>query len=155
MFSSCRGGVPKGDMEVNHGQEPLERDALKAKFTRWLETVIKRARIDYLRKYEDHPEIISYEDIPEAERIAPSLEDQWDYGGRSQTPYDFEEERLAKAFMELPLKRRQVMELLFLEGMSEAETARRLNCSLQYVRNQRCIALKKLRSRLTEGGDEK
>lgn len=47
------------------------------------------------------------------------------------------------------------MELLFLEGMSEAETARRLNCSLQYVRNQRCIALKKLRSRLTEGGDEK
>ena len=75
MFSSCRGGVPKGGMEVNHGQEPLERDALKAKFTRWLETVIKRARIDYLRKYEDHPEIISYEDIPEAERIAPSLED--------------------------------------------------------------------------------
>ena len=143
MFSSCRGGVPKGGMEVNHGQEPLERDALKAKFTRWLETVIKRARIDYLRKYEDHPEIISYEDIPEAERIAPSLEDQWD-----------EEERLAKAFMELPLKRRQVMELLFLEGMSEAETARRLNCSLQYVRNQRCIALKKLRSRLMEGGDD-
>lgn len=59
-----------------------------------------------------------------------------------------------KAFMELPLKRRQVMELLFLADLSEAETAKRLNCSLQYVRNQRCIALKKLRSRLMEGGDD-
>lgn len=68
--------------------------------------------------------------------------------------YDFEEERLTKAFMELPLKRRQVMELLFLADLSEAETAKRLNCSLQYVRNQRCIALKKLRSRLMEGGDD-
>lgn len=64
------------------------------------------------------------------------------------------EERLTKAFMELPLKRRQVMELLFLADLSEAETAKRLNCSLQYVRNQRCIALKKLRSRLMEGGDD-
>ena len=73
---------------------------------------------------------------------------------RMQTPYDFEEERLTKAFMELPLKRRQVMELLFLADLSETETAKRLNCSLQYVRNQRCIALKKLRSRLMEGGDD-
>ena len=144
--------IKKGRMKP-----PVKSNAsqLEMGHTRWLETVIKRARIDYLRKYENHPEIISYEDIPEAERIAPPFEDQWGYGGRSQTPYDFEEERLAKAFIELPLKRRQVMELLFLEGMSEAETARRLNCSLQYVRNQRCIALKKLRSRLTEGGDEK
>ena len=38
--------------------------------------------------------------------------------------------------------------------LSEAETAKRLNCSLQYVRNQRCIALKRLRSRLMEGGDD-
>ena len=56
--------------------------------------------------------------------------------------------------MELTLKRLQVMELLFLADLSEAETAKRLNCSLQYVRNQRCIALKKLRSRLMEGGDD-
>jgi len=78
----------------------------------------------------------------------------WPEITRMQSPYDFEEERLTKAFMELPLKRRQVMELLFLEDLSEAETAKRLNCSLQYVRNQRCIALKKLRSRLMEGGDD-
>ena len=128
---------------MDHRQEYPERDELRAKFTRWLETVIKRAKIDYLRKYENRPETISYEDIPEKELIDLAQRELWPSSTRMQTPYDFEEERLTKAFMELPLKRRQVMELLFL-----------LNCSLQYVRNQRCIALKKLRSRLMEGGDD-
>lgn len=135
---------------MDHRQEVSERDELRAKFTRWLETVIKRAKIDYLRKYENRPEIISYEDIPEAELFDMAQHELLSNNTRMQTPYDFEEERLTKAFMELPLKRRQVMELLFLADLSEAETAKRL----QYVRNQRCIALKKLRSRLMEGGDD-
>lgn len=135
---------------MDHRQEYPERDELRAKFTRWLETVIKRAKIDYLRKYENRPETISYEDIPEKELIDLAQRELWPSSTRMQTPYDFEEERLTKAFMELPLKRRQVMELLFLADLSETETAKRLNCSLQYVRNQRCIALKKLRSRLME-----
>lgn len=139
---------------MDHRQEYPERDELRAKFTRWLETVIKRAKIDYLRKYENRPETISYEDIPEKELIDLAQRELWPSSTRMQTPYDFEEERLTKAFMELPLKRRQVMELLFLADLSETETAKRLNCSLQYVRNQRRIALKKLRSRLMEGGDD-
>lgn len=139
---------------MDHRQEYPERDELRAKFTRWLETVIKRAKIDYLRKYENRPETISYEDIPEKELIDLAQRELWPSSTRMQTPYDFEEERLTKAFMELPLKRRQVMELLFLADLSETETAKRHNCSLQYVRNQRCIALKKLRSRLMEGGDD-
>ena len=122
---------------MDHRQEYPERDELRAKFTRWLETVIKRAKIDYLRKYENRPETISYEDIPEKELIDLAQRELWPSSTRMQTPYDFEEERLTKAFMELPLKRRQVMELLFLADLSETETAKRLNCSLQYVRNQR------------------
>lgn len=146
--------MPQGGMKMGHRQEYPERDELRAKFTRWLETVIKRAKIDYLRKYENRPKTISYEDIPEKELIDLAKRELWPSSTRMQTPYDFEEERLTKAFMELPLKRRQVMELLFLADLSETETAKRLNCSLQYVRNQRCIALKKLRSRLMEGGDD-
>lgn len=92
--------------------------------------------------------------VPEKELIDLAQRELWPSSTRMQTPYDFEEERLTKAFMELPLKRRQVMELLFLADLSETETAKRLNCSLQYVRNQRCIALKRLRSRLMEGGDD-
>lgn len=107
-----------------------------------------------ITKMLDNLDMFNYEDIPEAELLDLAQCESWLKITRMQSPYDFEEERLTKAFMELPLKRRQVMELLFLEDLSEAETAKRLNCSLQYVRNQRCIALKRLRSRLMEGGDD-
>lgn len=103
---------------MDHRQDYPERDELRAKFTRWLEKVIKRAKIDYLRKYENRPKIISYEDIPEAELLDLAQCESWLKITRMQSPYDFEEERLTKAFMELPLKRRQVMELLFLEDLS-------------------------------------
>lgn len=98
---------------MDHRQKYPERDELRAKFTRWLETIIQRAKIDYLRKDENHPEIISYEDIPEAELLDLAQCESWPKITRMQPPYDFEEERLTKAFMALPLKRRQVMELLF------------------------------------------
>lgn len=91
---------------MDHRQDHPERDELRAKFTRWLEKVIKRAKIDYLRKYENRPKIISYEDIPEAELLDLAQCESWLKITRMQSPYDFEEERLTKAFMELPLKRR-------------------------------------------------
>lgn len=137
-----------------HPQESPERDELRARFTSWLETVVKRAKVDYVRKLKRQPDFISIDEIPESLLVIDNAEEQWLREFREPTPYDFEEERLSKAFMELPLKRRRVMELLFLEDISEEETARQLNCSIQYVRNQRCIALKKLRARLLEGGDD-
>ena len=62
---------------MDHRQEYPERDELRAKFTRWLVTVIKRAKIDYLRKYENRPETISYEDIPEKELIDLAQRELW------------------------------------------------------------------------------
>lgn len=62
---------------MDHRQDYPERDELRAKFTRWLETIIKRAKIDYLRKYENRPEIISYEDIPEAELLDLAQCESW------------------------------------------------------------------------------
>lgn len=138
---------------MNHPQEMFEKDELRARFTTWIETVIKHAKFDYLRKLKREPEIISLDMAPESSLLSEESEEKWIETFRAPTPYDFEEARLTKAFLELPLKRRRIMELLFLEGLSEAETAARLNCSIQYVRNQRCIALKKLRICLTEGGD--
>lgn len=139
---------------MNHLQETPERDELKARFTAWLEAVVKHAKVDYVRKYKQSAETISLESVPEEFLLSEESEEKWIRAFRKPSPYDFEEARLTKAFLELPLKRRKVMELLFLEDLSEAETAKRLNCSVQYVRNQRCIALKKLRSSLTEGGDD-
>lgn len=137
-----------------HPQDAPERDELRARFTLWLETVVKHAKIDYVRKLKRQPNIVSLDEIPEEALISKESEEQWLQVLRDPTPYDFEEERLAKAFMALPLKRRLVMELLFIEELSESETAKRLNCSTQYVRNQKCVALKKLRTLLMKGGDD-
>lgn len=67
--------------------------------------------------------------------------------------FDFEEERLAKAFYQLPLMKRKILEMLFVENIKPDEIAKRLNCSPQYVYNQRLRAIKKLREELAKGGD--
>ena len=71
---------------MDHRQEYPERDELRVKFTRWLETVIKRAKIDYLRKYENRPETISYEDIPEKELIDLAQRELWPSSTRIDCP---------------------------------------------------------------------
>ena len=138
---------------MDHRQEYPERDELRAKFTAWLKVVIRNAKLNYLQKVQNHPQIVSYDEIPESILVMDDPEEEWIRGMKKSTPYDFEEERLAKAFLELPLKRRRIMELLFLEELSEQETAKRLNCSTGHVRKQRNIALKKLRSQLMKDGD--
>ena len=119
-----------------NSEEQIRVGELLEKLGNRKSTIIVSALSDYINA---HPELQSGYSKIEV-KVAPAFD-------RSQM------ERLIRS-MELPLKRRQVMELLFLEDLSEAETAKRLNCSLQYVRNQRCIALKRLRSRLMEGGDD-
>jgi len=70
---------------------------------------------------------------------------------RSSNSFDFEEERLAKAFYELPLMRREVLRMLFVLEMTPEEISQKLRCSIDYVYKQKHRALKKLRSLLEEG----
>lgn len=72
----------------------------------------------------------------------------------SKTPFDFEEERLAEAFAKLPIKRQQILTMLFVKERKPEEVARILNCSPQHVYDQRYQALKKLRIALAKGGGE-
>ena len=69
--------------------------------------------------------------------------------------FDFQEERLAEAFYKLPLMKRKILELLFIECIKPEEIASRLNCSSDYVYLQRKRAINKLRKELSMGGDEK
>ena len=66
--------------------------------------------------------------------------------------FDFEEARLASAFSALPLMRREVLRLLFVEMKEPEEISKILNCSTNYVHLQKSRALKRLRELLTEGG---
>ena len=68
--------------------------------------------------------------------------------GVTPDSFDFEEQRLAEAFRELPLMRRRILEMLFVEELTPSEIAANLHCSVQHVYNQRSLAIKRLRERL-------
>ena len=127
---------------------PQDRDELRGRFTRYLGLLVRNAKIDYLRKQAYKPPTISIDEIPEEllARDSPLFCEK-------ELSFDFEEERLAQAFYSLPLMRQQILTLLFVKGWKPAQVAKHLNCSVQYVYNQRFLAIKKLRQLLQEEGD--
>lgn len=133
-------------------QEEKQRDELRARFTKWMETTVYRARIDYIRKNAIRYEIISFEDVPE-EMLQAHYEEHFQLED-NKTAFDFEDEWLAKAFYELPLMRQRVLAMLFAEEKKPVEIANILHCTVQNVYNQRSLALKKLRKMLEKGGDK-
>lgn len=135
---------------MNH-QQKLKRDELRARFTVWMETTIYRAKLKYLERQKRRIETVSIDEIPE-DVLAVSGSEM--YKQASSSAFDFEEERLAEAFAHLPIKRQQILTMLFVEERKPEEIARILNCSPQHVYDQRYQALKKLRKALAKGGDE-
>lgn len=131
-------------------QVSSESDVLRARFTVWIEKLIKNARIDFLRQYNKDFKTVSIDELYDDEQLIGDA----DIIIRDQnSTFDFEEERLAKAFYQLPLMKRKILEMLFVENIKPDEIAKRLNCSPQYVYNQRLRAIKKLREELAKGGD--
>lgn len=134
-------------MEINNTQN----DELRARFTSWMEITLVRAKADYMEQLCRQPQHVSLDMIP-AELI-PDTKDSFADVERSSTDFEFEEARLANAFSELPLMRREVLRLLFVEMKEPAEIAAILHCSTNYVHLQKSRALKRLRELLVEGGD--
>lgn len=124
-----------------------EKDELRGRFTRFMEVVVRNARNNYLKKLSRQMPIIPLEDVPEGEYARedmPLIE--------KPDAFTFEEERLAKAFSQLPLMRQRILTLLFVNELTPAEIAKQMNCSVQHVYNQRSLALKRLRQLLREEG---
>lgn len=135
---------------MNH-QEESQRDELRARFTAWLDTMVYRAKLNYLKKLERQPQIISIEVIQESAFLVGEQEMLKSFG--QQNEFEFEEERLSHAFSELPLMRQKILTMLFVEEKKPDEIARKLHCTIQHVYNQRSLALKKLRELIEKGGD--
>ena len=134
-------------------RQNADRDELRAEFTAWLDTLIRRAKLNYLRKMEETVDIVSLEDL--REENFPVSEEEWTrHLLLQEDDFNFEEERLAKAYAELPLLRKQILKLLFVDEMKVREIAKLLNCSAQYVSNQKQKGIKHLRKRMTEGGED-
>ena len=70
---------------MNHQQD--YEDVLRARFTKWLDIVIYRAKLKYLRKTETKLEMVSLEELPESS-LPVYKEDL--YKGFSKTAFDFE-----------------------------------------------------------------
>ena len=133
-------------------QEQNEPDVLRARFTNWIEKLIKNAKIDYLRQHNKaEPEFVSIDKLFEDEQLIGTRDVVL---SEAKDSFDFQEERLAEAFYKLPLMKRKILELLFIECIKPEEIASRLNCSPQYVYNQRYRTLKQLREQLEKGVDD-
>ena len=141
------------EQKTKSNEEQCEKDELRARFTVWLDTAVYRAKLKYLRKTEQNREIVSIDELPE--HMLEWQETGFENSLSSGNDFDFEEEKLARAFAELPLMRKEILRLLFVEELEPGEIAEHLNCSVQHVYNQRSLAIKKLRGILVEGGDDK
>lgn len=125
-----------------------EKDELRARFTAWLNTTVYRAKLKYLNRERSKIETLSIEEVPEN---VLSISEKEVYRSSEQFAFDFEEEKLAQAFANLPIKRQQILTMLFVEERKPEEIAKLLNCSPQHVYDQRYQALKKLRQELKKG----
>lgn len=133
---------------MNYQRNSDRPDELRARFTTWLSSTLKNARNMYYRSQKNKLETISFDELPDELQIDPL--NPFDRIERSYDAFDFEEEKLARAFYELPLMRREVLRLLFVCELTPDEISRRLHCSVNFVHLQKSRALKKLRSVLEE-----
>lgn len=79
-----------------------------------------------------------------------TYEQQFDINENSNK-FIFENSRISAAFNKLSLKRKEILEMLFVRNLTSDEIAKEWKCSLQYVYLLRSSALTKLRDILTRG----
>lgn len=121
---------------------------VKIRFTAWLRTLVKRARIDYLRKGTYRKVEIPLSDLSNDKnlsyemRLIPVKKDL------EKGEYEFEREDISRAFALLTVTHRKVLILLYVEGMSQKEVAEKLGVSVQRVSKVRQDALYKLKDLL-------
>ena len=124
------------------------KDDLRGRFTRWIMVTAKNARANYLRAEKRHLQTVPLADVDS------TIVDFSQLSAAETTPgnFAFEEKRLADAFRELPLMRKRILEMLFVEELSPQEIAEKVHCSVQHVYNQRSLAIKRLREWLMKEG---
>lgn len=139
------GGVMSKDREI------ITNDELRVRFTAWLTVVVKRTKINYMKRAFRIRNEISLDSIKESE-----LRDdrEIDIADISSVTLEFSDNRIARAFATLSKTRQRILTMLFVQGMNAEEIAMQLNCSVQNVYNQRSHALKQLKGLLNDKKNE-
>ena len=125
----------------------MHEDDHRNRFTAYMQKVVYHAKVDYIRqkKAQRTDTEVCVDDVT-------ALSYEQDFRLTSDADFDFEEQRLANSFASLPLMRRQILKLLFVQGLTAMEVAEELGCSLDYVYSNKRRALQKLRDQMQEGG---
>ena len=82
---------------MHHTEKYKNYDELKGRFTVWLEKVVRNAKINYIKKLKREPQLVYLEEIPESVLTTQSSS----YEVYTKSEFEFEEERLSKAFSKL------------------------------------------------------
>lgn len=122
-----------------------ERDELRARFTKWMEVTLYRARLRYLKKESPKSETVPLDEVEDWYSIT-------DIGGKDQ--FEFEQDHLAGVFAKLSPEKQAILSRLFVDEMTPAEIASELHFTVQKVYDQRYQAIKALRRSLQDGGEE-
>ena len=126
----------------------MHYDDLRNQFTAYMQKVVYHAKVDYIRRKKVH-----HSNAGADAATASELSYEQDFRLASDADFDFEEQRLADSFASLPLIRKQILKLLFVQGLTAMEVAEELGCSLDYVYSNKRRALEKLRDQMQEGGE--
>ena len=123
-----------------------ENDELRMRFTVWLKIVVKRVKIDYIRRQKKRYIEVSIEEATISNTLV--YEQKFDIN-EERNKFVFENTRISAAFNKLSPKRKEILEMLFVRNLTSDEIAKEGKCSLQYVYLLRSSALTKLRDILT------
>ena len=124
-----------------------QNDRLRGEFTVWLEKLIVRAKLSFIRQHSKYLKIISIEGL--SEEAFAILDDPI----VSRDTFEFEDEKIERAFTKLPISRRRILIMLFLEELTPEEVANKIGCSVNSVYLQRMRAIKELRKLITRGDE--
>lgn len=129
---------------------------LIAQFTAFLTLVVRNARGQYLRqKIRYDRDILS--PGPDFDGPVEDFDTQYTALRIPQDSFEFEEERLARVFSQLPGLKQQVLKYYFIDDMETSEIASLLGIKESHARLIKYRAIDKLRKLILEGdlGDER
>jgi len=106
----------------------------------WIFTIARNARIDRLRRNSSRP----YQDIDDLELASD------DSNGEDDAIASQRARRVATAMDELPLDQREIIDLAYIQDMSQSEIATKLGVPLGTVKSRMRLAYAKLKDKLGE-----
>lgn len=120
----------------------INDNELGYKFTAWIKIVVERGKINYIRKKARYKKEVSVEDGLLTDKLIYNLNDEFinDYN-----QIDFDNESLVSAFKELTARQRQVLGLIYFNGLKPEEIAKKFGITVQSVYNVCSLAIKHLR----------